>query len=152
MQMNEYPISPPSIPDDEELLRAFRVWMRHARETNGTHVAIPLPAAEQIFSHFEAWEQPTPPSPPSSIDPKFFNEVAQTAHFFTTYAISFTCAMKWGWKGWVVATIGIWIYAVWHEFFYDPRKENAATRGSDLEDFIWLVSGPLVAAVAAKCI
>ena len=32
-------------------------------------------------------------------------------------------------------------YAAIHEFYWDSRHENAATRGSDLKDFAYLVAG-----------
>ena len=67
------------------------------------------------------------------IDPKFFNFVSQIAHFFSTYAI--VCV----------------VYAALHEFWYDPRYENPVTRGSDLEDFLFLVAG-VAAAVAVSAI
>jgi hypothetical protein len=82
-----------------------------------------------------------------AIDPKFFDQVAQIAHIATTFGIAYVAVTKFGWWGLLVATVGILIYASWHEFIHDPEKENAATRGSDLEDFLFLVGGPVLAAI-----
>lgn len=75
------------------------------------------------------------------VDPKFFNQVAQIAHFSTMYAIVFTIGKFWHWRGVIVAAILCVVYAAVHEFWYDPRYENPVTRGSDLEDFLFLVAG-----------
>lgn len=81
------------------------------------------------------------------IDPKFFNLVSQFAHFFTMYSLTFTI-------GFLTGPVGLWIafglcvaYAAWHEFYWDPRHEDALTRGSDLEDFCFLVGGSVVAVI-----
>ncbi len=68
----------------------------------------------------------------SVIDPKFFNFVAQVAHFFATYAIVLTFGKFWHWHGIAVAAPLCVIYAALHEFWYDPRYENPVTRGSDV--------------------
>jgi hypothetical protein len=86
------------------------------------------------------------PAPvPNGIDPAFFNQVAQFAHFGTMFSIAITLAIFWGWVGLAVAMVGEVGYASWHEFYYDPRHENSATRGSDLEDFAFLIAGNAVA-------
>jgi hypothetical protein len=85
------------------------------------------------------------------IDPKFFNFVAQIAHFFTTYGIVLTFAKFWHWTGIAIAAPACIVYAAVHEFWYDPRYENPVTRGSDAEDFVFLVAG-IAAAVAAYAI
>jgi hypothetical protein len=82
----------------------------------------------------------------NTVDPKYFNFVSQIAHISATYGLSYTAYTKFGIRGFLIAALGILIYAIWHEFFYDPRKENPATRGSDLEDFLFLCFGPLLAA------
>jgi hypothetical protein len=82
-----------------------------------------------------------------TISPAFFNFVSQAAHCATTYAITFTVYAKWGFDGWIISAILVLIYAAIHEFIWDPREENAATRGSDVEDFSFLVAGPLLALV-----
>jgi hypothetical protein len=82
------------------------------------------------------------------IAPKFFNQVAQIAHVSTMYAINLTLALPllwfhhWIWD--IVVVLLCAVYASWHEFIYDPRNENDATRGSDLEDFGFLMLGVLV--------
>jgi len=81
------------------------------------------------------------------IDPKFFNFVAQLAHFFATYGIVLTCGKFWHWAGIAVAAALCVAYAAIHEFWYDPRYENPVTRGSDLEDFLFLVAGVAAAVV-----
>jgi hypothetical protein len=83
----------------------------------------------------------------NTIDPKFFNQVAQIAHTSATFGISYIAVTKFHWWGFLVASVGIVIYAVWHEFIHDPIAENPATRGSDLEDFIFLCFGPALAAL-----
>lgn len=75
------------------------------------------------------------------IDPKFFNFVSQVAHFFTTCAIVLTFSRFWHWKGIAVAAPLCVVYAAIHEFWFDPRYENPVTRGSDVEDFVFLVAG-----------
>jgi VanZ family protein len=83
------------------------------------------------------------------IDPKFFNMVSQFAHFWTMFGIT-TITMKIGKHTHhvlfftIVPLVLQVIYAAWHEFWYDPTHENPATRGSDLEDFAFLVGGALM--------
>ena len=85
----------------------------------------------------------------NQIDPVFFNQVAQIAHFFTMYAIMFTIAafasLPWIAFAWILCAT----YATWHEFIYDPQDENAATRGSDAEDFAFLMAGAATGTGAA---
>jgi ABC-type uncharacterized transport system permease subunit len=85
------------------------------------------------------------------IDPKFFNLVAQIAHFSATYAIVLTFGKFWHWTGIAIAAPVCVAYAAIHEFWYDPRYENPVTRGSDLEDFLCLVAG-VAAAVAVYAV
>jgi ABC-type uncharacterized transport system permease subunit len=82
------------------------------------------------------------------IDPKFFNLVAQIAHFSATYAIVLTFGKFSGWTGIAVAAPVCVVYAAVHEFWYDPHYENPVTRGSDLEDFLFLVAGAAAAVLA----
>lgn len=81
------------------------------------------------------------------IDPKFFNLVSQIAHFATMYAIVLSIGKFWHWRGVIVAAVICVAYAAIHEFWYDPRYENPVTRGSDLEDFLFLVAGVAAAIV-----
>jgi hypothetical protein len=77
------------------------------------------------------------------ISERFFNFVSQDAHFFTSAFVVFASGVFFGWG----VMTGVFIlgvtYDVWHEFFYDPVHENAATRGSDFEDFAFLLAGDL---------
>jgi hypothetical protein len=92
-------------------------------------------------------------TPVNVIDPKFFNEVAQFAHVGVAGLIYLTVgviALKQGlfsWK-WYGPLVGVGVaLAAWKEGYYDPRHENAATRGSDLEDFSFYMLGILIAQV-----
>ena len=78
----------------------------------------------------------------NAIDPRFFNLVSQIAHFFTTYGLTFT-AWMFKWQVGIGVALSCVAYAALHEFWYDPRYENPATRGSDFEDFFWLIFGTL---------
>jgi hypothetical protein len=82
---------------------------------------------------------------PVMISARFFNFVAQDAHFFTTAFITFVMAVFFRKRGEWIAAVGGVLYAAFHEFWYDPRYENAATRGSDVQDFCFLVLGVLFA-------
>lgn len=81
----------------------------------------------------------------NQIDPTFFNFVAQVAHCAATYTVALTTFLFLGWVGYAVAATLVVIYAALHEFIYDPSHENAATRGSDWEDFCFLLLGPILA-------
>lgn len=87
-----------------------------------------------------------------SISPTFFNEVAQIAHFSATYALTLslmlfsTVRQK---RRWLIVFLLIVAYAAFHEGYWDPHHENPATRGSDVEDFLFLVSGSVVAELVA---
>jgi len=88
----------------------------------------------------------------NTINPAFFNFVAQVAHFSATYAITLTL-MLWTQvrqkHRWLLVFLLILAYACFHEFWYDPRFENVVTRGSDIEDWSFLVAGSFVAEVIA---
>ena len=84
--------------------------------------------------------------PQGSIDPKFFNTVSQFAHFgmmfFGTVLIGTLFALaEHPFSGVLTGFMACTGYAVIHEFWYDPRYEDAETRGSDLEDFVFLMLG-----------
>jgi hypothetical protein len=81
------------------------------------------------------------------IDPNFFNLVSQIAHFFTTYGLVLTVGKFLGWKGIIIAGVLCAIYAGAHEFWYDPKHESPLTRGSDVEDFAFLVAGVVAAVI-----
>lgn len=88
----------------------------------------------------------------NEIDPKFFNSVSQYAHFgmmFFVTVFSGTVSALWyhPYAGILVGFLGCTLYALIHEFWYDPQFENAETRGSDLEDFVFLMLGSCAGAV-----
>ena len=88
-----------------------------------------------------------PPPVQNGIDPAFFNQVAQFAHFGTMFSLAITVAIFAGKLGLIAVGILEFLYAALHEFVWDPREENAATRGSDLEDFAFLMLGLACACV-----
>ena len=81
------------------------------------------------------------------IDPKFFNLVAQIAHFSAMYGIVLSVGKFWHWTGITIAAPLCIAYAAVHEFWYDSHYENPVTRGSDLEDFLFLFAGIAVAVI-----
>lgn len=90
------------------------------------------------------------------IDPKFFNTVAQFAHFGMMFFVMMICCLvgrkifgHW-WSGMAVGGVVCLAYGIWHEFFWDPTHENEATSGGkkgDEEDFFYLELGACIAAV-----
>jgi hypothetical protein len=98
---------------------------------------------------------PAPKSggPVNVIDPEFFNEVSQFAHAGVSGLIYLSIAyiaerhslFHWRWYGILIAA-GIAL-AAFKEGWYDPRYENAATRGSGLEDFAFYMVGIVIAVV-----
>jgi VanZ family protein len=95
-------------------------------------------------------------SEPGGIDPEFFDQVAQIAHFGAWFFLMIFCAtfsnhvLQHRWAGVILAVCTNIPYAVWHEFFWDPVHENAATRGSDFEDFCFLLLGGLAGFLVYK--
>lgn len=84
----------------------------------------------------------------AGIDPKFFDLISQIAHFFTMYSLALTLGLIGKRTGhmllFLTLSMVVYIaYAAIHEFYWDPRHENAATRGSDLKDFAFLIAGGL---------
>ena len=84
------------------------------------------------------------------IDPKFLNTVSQYAHFGMMFTVTTILGLLGFHFGHLITmtVIGVavcLIYAAIHEFLWDPKMENAATRGSDLQDFIFLAAGSGVA-------
>lgn len=67
------------------------------------------------------------------------------------YGVVLTFGKFWHWAGISVAASVCVVYAAVHEYWYDPRFENSVTRGSDVEDFVFLIAG-VAAAVAAYAI
>ena len=81
-----------------------------------------------------------------TIDPNFFNFVAQMSHFFFGAYFILASALLFGQTSVLGAFIILIIGAALKEFIYDANYENAATRGSDTEDFIFYVFGGVVGA------
>ena len=77
----------------------------------------------------------------SGISEKFFDYVSQMAHWATMAFWSLTLGLFFGFAGIIVSNVLGIAYAAWHEFYWDPRHENAETRGSDTEDFLFLLLG-----------
>jgi hypothetical protein len=69
-----------------------------------------------------------------------FDEVSQFAHFFTAYAIVLTGCF-FGLIPGVVAAIGMFLFAIIKEFWFDMKYEDEATRGSSPRDFIFYCLG-----------
>jgi hypothetical protein len=77
----------------------------------------------------------------NTISPAFFNFVSQMAHIGIPGLIYLSIAyiaqkysfFNWKWYG-ALIVVGV-LLAAWKEGWYDPRHENAATRGSGLLDF-----------------
>ena len=78
------------------------------------------------------------------ISEKFFNYVAQMAHWATMAFGILTLALFFGWTGVIVSNLLGITYAAWHEFYCDPRHENRETRGSDLEEYLFLLLGLVI--------
>jgi hypothetical protein len=80
------------------------------------------------------------------IDPEFFNTVSQFAHFgmmftVTTIVVLLANAMNHMLRGMYLSFLLCLVYSVLHEFWWDPTHENKLTRGSDFEDFAFLMAG-----------
>jgi hypothetical protein len=75
------------------------------------------------------------------ISEKFFNYVSQMAHWAAMAFGSLTLALFFGWTGVIVSNVLGVTYAAWHEFYWDPHHEDPETRGSDVEDFLFLLLG-----------
>ena len=80
------------------------------------------------------------------IDPKFFNLVAQFAHFGMMFFVTVVIGILFlrfdhEFVGILVGFLVCSVYAAVHEFWWDPTHEDPETRGSDLQDFVFLVLG-----------
>jgi hypothetical protein len=88
------------------------------------------------------------------IDPAFFNEVSQFAHtgiaglvYLVIGHVAQTMGLFHWWWFATLAGVGVAL-AGWKEGYWDPRHENAATRGSGLQDFSFYILGIGIAVVA----
>lgn len=84
------------------------------------------------------------------IDPKFFDFVSQCAHVGITFMVTTVIGLVGKNLRHPYSSLGVgfglcFVYAAIHEFYWDPTHEDAETRGSDVEDFIFLVCGALAA-------
>jgi len=70
-----------------------------------------------------------------------FNEVAQASHFFIAAWAVATSEAIWHGKARLWAALGVVVFAAVKEFWYDHTYEAPATRGSDLEDFLFYALG-----------
>jgi len=78
------------------------------------------------------------------IDPRTFNDVAQSGHFLAGCLAVFAPIVLIGpWWRWVGGGAVV-VWAAAKEFWYDSRFESTEVRGSDLEDFSFYVAGALV--------
>ena len=70
-----------------------------------------------------------------------FNEVAQASHFFIAGWAIATSQAIWHGRAKFWASAGVLLFAAVKEFWYDHTYETPATRGSDLEDFLFYALG-----------
>jgi hypothetical protein len=78
----------------------------------------------------------------NGIDPKFFNQVSQWAHSGVACSVFFILLHFFSMRHVLEIFLPIGVaLAAWKEFWYDKHDENAATRGSDLEDFTFYMVG-----------
>ena len=69
---------------------------------------------------------------------------AQFAHFFTA-AFLVSQLGRLGWKGLLVGSFGMLVFAVIKEFWYDQKHESLLVRGSSLLDFVMYTAGNALA-------
>jgi len=127
----------------------MRNWQGYhfTRRTNGWWFGLLVrwPSGDGDKMYRWNWEKESVVADQSTnqIDPKFFDQVAQIAHFSTTYAICFTFAAFGSLRWALLMLLACTVYGLIHEFVWDPREENAITRGSDLKDFLYLMGGAI---------
>jgi hypothetical protein len=80
-------------------------------------------------------------------DERFNNMVAQFAHALAGYSVLLTFVFLHVPYGFLLAIGLVTAYAAVKEFWYDYRYEDAVTRGSSLEDFVFYIVGLAIAAV-----
>ena len=78
------------------------------------------------------------------IDPNFFSEVAQNAHMLAGSTVAFCTLALYPLALWYVIAAFAAVTAV-KEFWYDQKYENAATRGSNLNDWVHYQIGWILA-------
>lgn len=78
------------------------------------------------------------------IDPKFFNQVSQVAHFFVGSSVVLGTLLLFSLDTLVLYVLpAFFIATAIKEFWYDRNYENTVTRGSDLEDFLFYQLGAI---------
>jgi hypothetical protein len=78
------------------------------------------------------------------ISPTDYEVAAQFAHFFTA-AFLVSQLGRFGWRGLLIGSIGMLIFAAIKEFVYDVKHENPLVRGSSPLDFAMYTAGNLLA-------
>jgi ABC-type dipeptide/oligopeptide/nickel transport system permease component len=74
-------------------------------------------------------------------DQAFANMAAQIAHALAGYAAVLTLVLLGVPHAVVVACVIVTLYALVKEFWWDYKYEDAVTRGSSLEDFVFYIVG-----------
>ena len=80
----------------------------------------------------------------SDISPDMFNFVSQQAHWLSTAWITLIGLYFFGPGSFWYTIPVLVVYAAIKEFWYDQQYENAATRGSNLEDFSFYLLGIVI--------
>lgn len=79
------------------------------------------------------------------IDPKFFNQVSQVAHLFVGSSMVLASILFFSMDALIYSFPTFILLTGIKEFWYDRNYENSATRGSDLEDFLFYQLGAVSA-------
>jgi hypothetical protein len=66
-----------------------------------------------------------------------FNAISQYAHALAGEVIVFHVGISYGWKSALIAAVVVSSLAAIEEFWFDQNYEDAATRGSNLEDWLF---------------
>jgi hypothetical protein len=80
----------------------------------------------------------------NTISPTDYEVAAQFAHFFTA-AFLVTESARFGWKGLVIGSVGMFVFGAVKEFWWDWTRENPLVRGSSLLDFLMYTAGNALA-------
>lgn len=73
------------------------------------------------------------------------DEVAQGSHVAIAAAVVGLCSARWHGPSKYIAAIVVVLLAALKEFWFDRKYEDAATRGSDVEDWSYYVVGTALA-------
>jgi hypothetical protein len=80
-------------------------------------------------------------------DQAFANIVAQIAHTLAGYAAIVTLILLGVPHAVVIASVSVTLYALVKEFWWDYKYEDAVTRGSSVEDFVFYIVGLILGIV-----